>query len=41
MLLPEWNRMFTPLFENLSAYYFYNFVYTGSLLLAKDTFILL
>jgi hypothetical protein len=41
MLLPEWNRMFTPLFENISAYYFYNFVYTGSPLLAKDTFILL
>lgn len=40
-LLPDWHRLYFPIFENDCAYYFYNFVYTGSPLLAKDVFILL
>lgn len=41
VLLTNWNLYFKPVIENLSAYYFYNFVYPGSPLSVHSAFILL
>ena len=40
-ILSEWNRSFSPVFENPTAYYLYNMVFPGSQLSSKNVLCLL